>query len=174
MPPRSRKRKLSSSAANDNLNNEKKNQTLVPYLHRDIWFEILSWLSATCLYNIIIQARVPRHTVFQLPRESEMRNFSVIRDRRSGELKLVFAIQQYNGECSWYVQKLGIGYSWKRISGSHTFADVDFPGMSIGGFVVYQVSNNVVVFDENGLCIIYLIMDLYLENHLNFYTFSAG
>lgn len=233
MPPRSRKRKLSSAAANEDPNNEEKNKTLMPYLPHDIWFKILSWLSATCLYNIMSRvsstwATMIRHpcfvdthlrrsrsglfvqgmmnhflevingnveiTEFELEcpgrlyssyqgvclfynyatradyvmnlvttqiveifrpvvvpryraRCTGMHNFSVIRDRRSGELKLVYAIQRYNGECSWYVQKLGIESSWKRISGSYMFAAVDFPGLSIGGFVVYQVYNSVVVFD---------------------------
>lgn len=235
MPPKSKKRKLSSAAANDNSNNEKENQTLRPYLHHDTWFEILSWLSATCLYNIVSRVSntwaamirrpcfVDKHlrrsrsgifvqgnminyflevisgnveiTEFELecpgmvyssyqgvclfynystnadyvmnlvttqsveisrpvvvPKYRKscngMLNFSVIRDRCSGELKLVYAIQRNNGECSWYVQKLGIENSWKRISASHTSETiVDFPGMSIGGFVVYQVCNSVLVFD---------------------------
>ncbi|KAK1353064.1 hypothetical protein POM88_052902 [Heracleum sosnowskyi] len=44
-------------------------QTLVPYLHHDIWFDILSWLSAICLYNIMSRvcntwATIIRHPDF--------------------------------------------------------------------------------------------------------------
>lgn len=46
-----------------------------------------------------------------------------------------------------YVQKLGTENSWKKISGGHRFGKLDFPGMSISGFLIYRGRKGIVVLD---------------------------
>lgn len=209
----------------------------MPHLHHDIWFEILSWLSASYLYNIvsrvchtwatiihnpyfvdmhlsrsrtglfiqdIIKHTPPPHTLelidgfaigslitsnnfpglmhssyqgvslfcysdrgtfyvinpvtmqfAQLSRPNVNQakiirySYSIIRDRRSRELKVVCACLQSQCAFTWYVQRLGIENTWKNIGEWKSGRGIlTCPGMSIGYFMVYVVASvRIVVLD---------------------------
>lgn len=74
-------------------------------------------------------------------------SYSAVRDRRSGEVKLVLACLERYGIRSWYVQKLGTKDSWKTISKGKIFGELEFPGISIAGFLIYIQWTDIVVLD---------------------------